>query len=55
MMHCPNVDKMLRGMTSVQLSEWLAYFEVKAEKKDHEDEVREANKKAKEAAKKGEF
>ena len=55
MMQRLDVDNMLEEVDSYTLSEWLAYFSVKEEKREHEKEVSEKNKKAKTAAKQGGF
>jgi hypothetical protein len=55
MMQRLDVDQMLEEVDSYTLSEWLAYFSIKEEKREHEKEVDEKNKKAKEAAKRGGF
>jgi hypothetical protein len=55
MMQRLDVDQMLEEVDSYTLSEWLAYFSIKEEKREHEKEVDEKNKKAKAAAKRGGF
>ena len=55
MMHRPDVDNMLEEVDSYTLSEWLAYFSVKEERREHQKEIDEKNRKAKAAARRGGF
>lgn len=45
MLGCPNVDGMIEGMTSYQITEWRAYFQIKNKLSKNENNFEALQKK----------